>query len=100
MMNALRHTLFLLASVACAAALTAGPSAQQGRDGTDVEVLHVHGSVYLIAGAGGNIAASVGRDGVLLVDSGAAPMTDKALAAIRQRPTEVAQQARRPQRPF
>ena len=70
------------ALVAGAAVLSAGPAAQQNREGGEVEVLLVHGSVYMIAGAGGNIAVSVGKDGVLLVDSGAAPMADKVLAAI------------------
>jgi cyclase len=50
----------------------------------DVEPLHVAGNVYLIAGAGGNIAASIGGDGVIMVDTGVAPATDKVLAAIRQ----------------
>ena len=50
----------------------------------DVRVLPVQGNVYLLAGAGGNIAVQVGDDGVLLVDTGAAKMTDKVLAAIRQ----------------
>ena len=38
----------------------------------------------MIAGAGGNIAVQVGDDGVLLVDSGAGPVSDKVLAAIRR----------------
>jgi cyclase len=50
----------------------------------DVSVLRVQGNIYLLAGAGGNIAAQVGDDGVLLVDSGTAGMTDKVLAAVRQ----------------
>src|SRR5687767_9942194 len=44
----------------------------------------VRGNVYIVAGAGGNIAMSVGPDGVLLVDSGSADMTDKLLTAIQQ----------------
>jgi cyclase len=89
MVNAMRTTLFTLGAAACALALTAGPAAQQSRDGGDVEVLPVHGSVYMIAGAGGNIAVSAGKDGVLLVDSGAAPMTDQVLSAIRQLQNEL-----------
>jgi glyoxylase-like metal-dependent hydrolase (beta-lactamase superfamily II) len=50
----------------------------------DVEILPVHGSIYMIAGAGGNITASVGKDGVLLVDTGLAGMSDKVLDAVRQ----------------
>jgi len=49
-----------------------------------VESLHVAGNVYMIGGAGGNIAVSVGGDGVILVDSGAAEATNKVLEAIRR----------------
>ena len=38
----------------------------------------------MLVGAGGNITVSAGPDGVLLVDSGLANMTDKVLAAIDQ----------------
>ena len=44
----------------------------------------VRGNVYVVAGAGANIAMSVGVDGVLLVDSGSAEMTDKLIAAVQQ----------------
>jgi cyclase len=50
----------------------------------DVETVHVSGNVYLIAGAGGNIVASIGDDGVIMVDSGLASGTEKVLAGIRQ----------------
>ena len=60
-----------------------------------VEALHVAGNVYMLAGAGGNIAASVGGDGAIMVDTGAAAASDKVLAAIRQ----VAQTARPAERP-
>ena len=49
-----------------------------------IEALHVAGNVYLIAGAGGNIAVSTGGDGVIMVDSGAAAASAKVLAAVRQ----------------
>ena len=50
----------------------------------DIEILPVQGNVYMVAGAGGNIAVQVGDDGVLLVDSGLAEFSDKVLAAIRR----------------
>jgi cyclase len=50
----------------------------------DVETLHVQGQVYLIAGAGGNIAAQVGDGGILLVDTGYEQMAPKVLAAMRK----------------
>jgi glyoxylase-like metal-dependent hydrolase (beta-lactamase superfamily II) len=60
-----------------------------------VEALHANGNVYMIAGAGGNIAASVGGDGVLLVDSGAEQAVDKVLAAIE----DINRELRPPERP-
>jgi glyoxylase-like metal-dependent hydrolase (beta-lactamase superfamily II) len=60
-----------------------------------VDALHVAGNVYMIAGAGGNIAVSTGGDGVVMVDSGAGEASDKVLAAIR-RASEVQRPAERP----
>ncbi len=51
---------------------------------TDIEILPIRGNLYMLVGAGGNIAVSVGPDGVLMVDSGSLQMSDKVLAAIRQ----------------
>jgi len=48
----------------------------------EVETLHVQGDVYMLAGAGANIAVQIGDDGVLLVDAGYAQMGDKVLAAV------------------
>jgi len=66
----------------------------------NIEALHVAGNVYMIAGAGGNIAVSTGGDGVVMVDSGAAPASARLLAAIRQigqtlRPAELPDSASR-----
>ena len=75
----------ILIASTCAGVLTSHILAQQSRPAAqDVEILPVHGSIYMIAGAGGNITASVGRDGVLLVDTGLASMSDKVLDAVRQ----------------
>ena len=48
-----------------------------------IEILHVRGPVYMLTGAGGNVTVSVGPDGTLVVDSGAAGKSDALLAAIR-----------------
>lgn len=50
----------------------------------DVELLHVRRNFYLIAGAGGNIGAMVGPDGVILVDAGSLAAADQSLAALRK----------------
>jgi glyoxylase-like metal-dependent hydrolase (beta-lactamase superfamily II) len=63
-----------------AAATARAPGAGQG----GVRVLPVRGHIYLLQGAGANMTLSVGRDGVLMVDSGSGAMSEQALAAIRQ----------------
>ena len=47
-----------------------------------IRVLPVRGNIYLLQGAGGNITASVGRDGVFLVDAGVDRASAEVLAAI------------------
>ena len=65
----------------CIAALL-GAGFARGAD--DVEVIQVQPNFYMIAGAGGNIAVQIGPDGVLLVDTGTARMTERVLAEIRK----------------
>ena len=50
----------------------------------EIRVLPVRGNIYLLSGAGANVVASVGKDGVLLVDSGSTEMSDKLLATVRE----------------
>ena len=50
----------------------------------EIHTFHVQGNVYLLVGAGGNIAVQTGDEGVLVVDSGLAQHADKVLAAIRK----------------
>jgi cyclase len=49
-----------------------------------LDVVKVRKSFYMIAGAGGNIGAQIGSDGVVLVNSGAAATSDKVLAALKK----------------
>jgi cyclase len=60
-----------------------GSRPNQNSANAEVHVLPVQGMVYMLLGAGGNITMQVGDDGILLVDSGYAAMSDKVLAAIR-----------------
>ena len=54
---------------------------QSPRDG-DVHVLPVQGNVYMLVADGTNITASVGRDGIAVVNTGSAQMSEKVLAAL------------------
>ena len=49
----------------------------------EVEILPVQGNVYMLAGAGGNITVQVGEQGVMMVDTGTAAMSDKVIAAVQ-----------------
>ena len=70
---------------------TAGPLVAQqslrpvkpAYDDGNVEALPVQGNVHLVAGSGANITVQVDSDGLLVVDTSVAPMSDKVLAAIR-----------------
>lgn len=71
----------LLAAIALAA-LPAVLCAQQNSG--ELITLKVQGNVYLISGAGGNIGVQTGDQGVLVVDTGLAAMSDKVVAAIKK----------------
>ena len=47
-------------------------------------VLPIRGNLHVIQGAGANIVVSVGRDGVLMVDTGLPERAEQVIAAIRQ----------------
>lgn len=49
-----------------------------------VRSLHVAGQVWMISGAGGNIAVQVGKEGVLLVDTGLEAMSDQVNAEVHK----------------
>jgi glyoxylase-like metal-dependent hydrolase (beta-lactamase superfamily II) len=63
----------------------AGISNAQEEDFSKVEikVTPVAGTVYMLEGAGGNIGASVGEDGIVIVDDQYAPLVDKIRAALK-----------------
>ncbi len=65
--------------------LTLGLAAAQEQDFSKVQikVTKVAGNVYMLEGAGGNIGASVGDDGIVIVDDQYAPLADKIQAALK-----------------
>jgi cyclase len=90
----LRKSQSLALSFAGALVLTAGAAqyihAQQNQnrqqqpdfDKIEVRTLPVQGNVYLLMGAGGNTVVQIGPQGVLMVDTQFAPMSQKILAAV------------------
>lgn len=49
----------------------------------EIKVQKVAGSVYMLEGLGGNIGASVGEDGIVIVDDEFLPLADKIEAALK-----------------
>jgi cyclase len=101
MKRSLGRTLFVIAAGVVLTAGVSGLTAQQQQQQIrtppqtpfpknpdwskqEIETLKVQGQVYLLAGAGGNIAAQVGDDSVLLVDTGHEQMASKVMAAVRK----------------
>jgi len=70
-----------LTYVLCAGAQ---PSGQAPAAASGVHTLKVQGNVYMLVGAGGNIALQISDDGVLLVDTGTTANADKVVAAVRE----------------
>jgi len=81
----MRRQLFGLMLVGSAA--LAGPVARggQGQDFSKVEIkaTKVAGNIYMLQGAGGNIAASIGDDGIVIVDDQFAPLEEKIQASLK-----------------
>ena len=50
----------------------------------EIQVVHVQGNVYMLAGDGGNVVVQAGNEGVLVVDTGTAARSADLLAAIRK----------------
>lgn len=57
--------------------------AQQDFSKVEIKVTKVAGSVYMIEGAGGNIAVSVGEDGIVMVDDQFAPLAPRIREALK-----------------
>jgi cyclase len=48
----------------------------------EIQILPVQGNIHVLIGAGANITVQSGEEGILLVDTGTADMSEKVLAAI------------------
>jgi cyclase len=70
-----------------AAALLCGRIAGQEKtpdwSTVQIKVTKVSGNIYMLEGQGGNIAASVGEDGIVIVDDEFAPLAEKIQAALK-----------------
>ncbi|HEX5049822.1 MAG TPA: MBL fold metallo-hydrolase [Gammaproteobacteria bacterium] len=84
-MKTVRNAFARFAAAAVAASWIAAASAQPAVDfkAAKIEILPVQGNVYMLVGPVGNSTVQVGDDGVLIVDTQFAELSDKILAAIR-----------------
>ncbi len=73
----------LLVFVAWLVAVGLGSAQDQDFSKVQIKVTKVAGNVYMLEGAGGNIGASVGEDGIVIVDDQYAPLADKIQAALK-----------------
>jgi len=80
----LRAALPLLGTLLLSGALTFAQPPQINPDNVQLTMAPVQGSVYVLMGDGGNITVQIGKDGVMLVDTGFAPLAPKAMAEIRK----------------
>ena len=83
----MKRFLTVAAAIAAGAALAFGTGAaaqQPNFDNVQVDVQHVKGNVHMLVGAGGNVTVQAGPEGVLVVDTQFAPMSQKLLTSIRE----------------
>jgi glyoxylase-like metal-dependent hydrolase (beta-lactamase superfamily II) len=78
------HLVFAAAAgLGLAASARFADAQNQNFDAVQVRLQKAQGNVYMLTGAGGNVTIQVGADGVLIVDTQYAQMSEKLLAAIR-----------------
>jgi cyclase len=80
-MRGLLVTLMLVVTAAFAIAAAAGQ--QQDFSKVQIKATKVSGNIYMLEGAGGNIAASIGEDGIVIVDDQFAPLAEKIQASLK-----------------
>src|SRR3954467_10661659 len=75
----------LLAALAASTMLYAGAANAQAPDFSKVEIktTDLGNKTYRLEGQGGNITLAVGSDGIIMVDTQFAPLSDKIKAAIK-----------------
>jgi cyclase len=81
----MRRQLFTLMLVGGGALAGLATRGGQGQDFSKVEIkaTKVAGNIYMLQGAGGNIAASIGDDGIVIVDDQFAPLAEKIQASLK-----------------
>ena len=77
------RSTFLLGFMALLLFVWLASAQEQDFSKVQIKVTKVSGNIYMLEGSGGNIAASVGDDGIVIVDDQYAPLADKIAAALK-----------------
>ena len=72
-----------VALLAAAIAPCAALGQQEDFSKVEIKATKVAGNIYMLEGAGGNIAASIGEDGIVIVDDQFAPLAAKIQASLK-----------------
>jgi len=75
--------VFALAAAALFCGRVVGQEKTPDWSKVQIKVTKVSGNIYMLEGQGGNIAASVGEDGIVIVDDEFAPLAEKIQAALK-----------------
>jgi cyclase len=81
-----RMNRITLAALAATTVLFAGPAMAQQQvdwDKIQIKTTDLGNKTYMLEGQGGNITVAVGTDGIIMVDTQFAPLSDKIKAAIK-----------------
>ena len=76
----MKNLLTVVSGLTLCAALSGSLAAQDG----GLDVVKVRKNFYMLAGAGGNIGAQIGSDGIVLVNTGTAAATSQVLAELKK----------------
>jgi cyclase len=79
----MKSSTFLRAFIAFTLLASSASAQEQDFSKVQIKVTKVSGNIYMLEGSGGNIAASVGGDGIVIVDDQYAPLADKIAVALK-----------------
>ena len=77
-----------LAAVVIVTLCVSGAVALAQGNAPGLEVLQIRPNFYMIVGAGANIGAQIGPNGVVLVNAGTAEASDEVVAAVKKLTTQ------------
>ena len=82
-MHRIIRSLVIFAALTVTVLCTVASAQQPDFSKVEIKVTKVSGNIYMLEGQGGNIAASVGEDGIVIVDDEFAPLAEKIQAALK-----------------